>query len=118
MPEMPPKQEFHAEGSKQKFTPPARVSVSSTSSEDSEIAAIPLQQHHGEFTQWFACSFTTLGNFYRHVLVRQHATFHVAAEQPDDDANASAWEQKVTVIELEKGERGLGFSILDFQVRT
>nr|XP_018667523.1 multiple PDZ domain protein isoform X3 [Ciona intestinalis] len=27
----------------------------------------------------------------------------------------SAWEDEVTVIELEKGDRGLGFSILDFQ---
>nr|CAB3263926.1 multiple PDZ domain protein [Phallusia mammillata] len=76
MPVMPPKQDFTV--AEEATLPRHPASLSSISSEDSEIVAIPPQPEH--------------------------------IEEPN-----SAWENQVTVIELEKGDRGLGFSILDFQ---
>jgi len=40
----------------------------------------------------------------------------VADEEPTTSELSSAWEDEVSVIEILKGDRGLGFSILDFQV--
>ena len=43
----------------------------------------------------------------------------VLAEVTDEEAAGeltSAWEDEVSVIELVKEDKGLGFSILDFQV--
>ncbi len=37
-------------------------------------------------------------------------------EVEEDEGELSLWSPNVQVLELEKGERGLGFSILDYQV--
>lgn len=42
---------------------------------------------------------------------RDHVTEETAG------APLAMWESEIQDIELEKGERGLGFSILDYQVR-
>ncbi|XP_016137767.1 inaD-like protein [Sinocyclocheilus grahami] len=36
-------------------------------------------------------------------------------EEVEDEGELALWSQNVQVVELEKGERGLGFSILDYQ---
>lgn len=37
-------------------------------------------------------------------------------EEEEDEGELALWSPNVQVLELEKGERGLGFSILDYQV--
>jgi len=37
-------------------------------------------------------------------------------EEEEDEGEMALWSPTVQVLELEKGERGLGFSILDYQV--
>lgn len=37
-------------------------------------------------------------------------------EEEEDEVELALWSPNVQVLELEKGERGLGFSILDYQV--
>ncbi len=37
-------------------------------------------------------------------------------EEEEDEGELALWSTNVQVLELEKGERGLGFSILDYQV--
>lgn len=37
-------------------------------------------------------------------------------EEEEDEGEMALWSPNVQVLELEKGERGLGFSILDYQV--
>lgn len=39
-------------------------------------------------------------------------------EEGDDEEELALWSPEVQVLELEKGEQGLGFSILDYQVCT
>ncbi|KAL0160401.1 hypothetical protein M9458_044126, partial [Cirrhinus mrigala] len=36
-------------------------------------------------------------------------------EEEEDEGELALWSPNVQVLELEKGERGLGFSILDYQ---
>lgn len=37
-------------------------------------------------------------------------------EDEEDEGELALWSPNVQVLELEKGEQGLGFSILDYQV--
>lgn len=37
-------------------------------------------------------------------------------EEEEDEGELALWSPNVQVLKLEKGERGLGFSILDYQV--
>uniref|UniRef100_A0A673L3V0 InaD-like protein n=1 Tax=Sinocyclocheilus rhinocerous TaxID=307959 RepID=A0A673L3V0_9TELE len=41
--------------------------------------------------------------------------WHSSKEEEEDEGELALWSPNVQVVELEKGERGLGFSILDYQ---
>lgn len=47
---------------------------------------------------------------------REEAENRQSGDEENEEGELALWSPEVHVLELEKGERGLGFSVLDYQV--
>ncbi|XP_078485360.1 multiple PDZ domain protein [Ciona intestinalis] len=104
--------------------PPAHENVDDDTSSDSSLSQdsiSQIQMHLPEMppmqNQVYESELPTpVNQFHPQSSVSDSDETDVETSQKNEQEQLnSAWEDEVTVIELEKGDRGLGFSILDFQ---